>query len=214
MKRTLVTIAILCFSLTLVISEPTANSAIAIAIGEVSLNGAMIVRSSPVLRGDRIKTGHNAAAILHANGVSLQVGPDSEIRYHGRKLDLLSGSAQVRGTEEVVSGQFVVSPEAGAQFQVERIETRLRISLIMGTIKVTHGKETTALSAKGNYLLEDKDPLSPVHGKHAAVKGVTLGAAGGAGVIISHWLTGRGGDGPHSPDAPGQPVSNRSPSGE
>jgi hypothetical protein len=213
-KRSLATIAIFCFFLSLLLAETTASSAIAIAVGDVLLNGTMIVRSSPVLKGDRIITGHNAAAILHANGVSLQLGPDSEIRYHGRKLDLLSGSAQVRGTEEVVSGPFVVSPKPGARFQVQRIEARLLISLIMGTIKVTRGKEEATLADKRNYVLYDNEPLPSVHGKRSAVKGVTLDAAGGAGVIISHWLTGRRNDGSHSPDAPGQPVSNRSPSGE
>lgn len=214
MKRSLATIAILCFSLTLLIAEPTASSAIAIAVGDVSLNGTTIVRSSAVLKGDRITTGHDAAAILHANGVSLQLGPDSEIRYRGRKLDLLSGSAQVRGMEEVAAGPFLVSPELGAHFQVQRMETRLRISLITGAIRVTRGKETATLTDKGNYVLQDKEPLPPVRGKRSAVKGVTLGAAGGAAVIISHWLTGRRSDGSHSPDAPGQPVSNQSPSGE
>ncbi len=190
MNRALQIIGAVTLCLTFSFADPTPTAAIATAIGEVFLNGNAVSRSSAVLDGDRLTTHHSAAIILHLAGSSIHIGPNSEARYRGTALELITGSTEVQGRESIVAGAYTLSPAAEARFSVQREPKTITLHLLRGSLKLSHRNEITTLTAPGEYTLQD-DARALAMKPHAITKALPLaaGASAGTSVVIAHWLT-------------------------
>jgi hypothetical protein len=189
-KRALQTIGVVLLSFACSFADPTTGAAIVTAIGEVSVNGNPLPPSSPIFAGDRLATGTSSALMVSLQGSSVRIGPSSHALYRGAILELLSGAVDIRGREVVVSGSFTVTPLRQSQFSVQRASTRTSLHLLSGTLKLSRGKESTIIAAPADYNLQDDQPIPAAKaGSGTRVLPLAAGAAAGASVVISHWLT-------------------------
>ncbi len=208
MKKTVrVTFILISLCTCAMFADAATNAAIAFPVGEASLNGTVLTRSSPVFDGDQLRTGRTSSLVLNLPGASVQVGPNSVVRYRGGVLELSSGTTRIAGAEGVLSGGITVSAAGPARYAVERSGIETAVSLISGELKLERGKEVVTISAPGTYSFRDDEPLSPVK-KHGKALKVGIGAAAaGTAAIISRWLTGEDGS-----STSGTCISNKSPS--
>lgn len=190
MKRALQIIGVVILCLASSLADPTTNAAMVIVIGEVSVNGNALTRSSAIFDGDRIRTGASAALVLHVRGSSIRIGPTSELRYRGTALEFFSGTAEVHGRETIVSGTVTIAPLRESAFTIQRASTRTSLHLLSGTLKLSRGKESSTIAAPAEYAIQD-DQLIPAAkaGARAHTLPVAAGSAAGASVVVSHWLT-------------------------
>ncbi len=190
MKRTLQTIGVIILALSAALADPTTSAAIATAIGEASLNGSVLTRSSAVLNGDRLATGPSAALVLHLSGSSIHIGPNSEALYRGTSLELLSGSAEVHGRESIITGPNTLTPAAESRFTVQRAAMQTVFHLLGGKLQLRRGKDTATITTPGLYTVQDDAPAAPL--KHHVVTKtlpIAAGTAAGTSIVIAHWLT-------------------------
>lgn len=192
MKRALLTTAVVILCLATSFADPATTAAIATAIGEALLNGNVLTRSNTVLDGDRLTTGDSAALILHLPGSSIHIGPNSEARYRGTTLELISGSTDVQGRESVVSGPFSISPAGESRFTVQRDRKQINLHLLRGSLKISHAHKAKMITVPGEYTFQD-DALAPAVKSRPITDAlaVAAGATAGTSVVIAHWLTGK-----------------------
>ena len=196
-------VAICSVSLTSLFAYSATKTAVLIASGEVSVNGASIRRSTTVFEGDRLSTGAKAGVLLHLRGATVQLSESSDARYEGEKLSLVSGAALIHGHEMVVAGPFLIAAVGQANFRIERSGTTTRISLLEGQLKITRGKNSMILSGPGAQQFSDDDTITTSR-RHSAVREVAAGSAGGAsGAVVTGWMK-------HGSNPPS--VSRKSPS--
>jgi hypothetical protein len=175
-------------SLTSLFAHSTTRTAVLIASGEVSVNGASIRRSTTVFEGDRLITGANAGVLLHLRGATVQLSESSDARYEGESLSLVSGAALIRGREIVIAGPFLIAAVDEADFRVERSGTTTKLSILKGQLKVTRGKKSMLLAGPGEQQFSDDDAIAAMR-RRPAVREVTAGAAGGAsGAAVTGWM--------------------------
>lgn len=197
--------AVACLILSSLLAYPEAKTAIAIASGEVSVNGSSVKRSTSVFEGDRLRTGSNGGVLLHLRGATVQLAENSDVQYDGERLSLLAGSAVVRGTETLISGPFVIAPSGDGQFHIERTGIVTKLSIVSGKVKVTKGKKSLLLSGEGERSFSDQDEIGVV-AKAAVSKDIAAGAAGGAaGAAVSKWM---------AAGSKSKCISHQSPSGD
>jgi hypothetical protein len=165
-----------------------AGSAIAIVSGDVAVNGNSIKRTMPVFEGDRLTTGASSGVLLHLKGATVQLSPNSEVRYEGEKLALTSGIALVRGSEIVASGPFLIAAVGDGHFRIERSGSLTKLSILTGKVKVIRGKNSLILSGTGERQFSDEDTIAAV--RHTSITSeVAAGAAGGAsGAAVTGWM--------------------------
>lgn len=177
----------------------------AIAIGDVSLNGVSLVRSTNVLVGDHLVTGESSALILHSKGSTVQVAARSDLKYQGERLELGHGTIHVQGNELVASGPFSIRAVGSARFRVDRGEKQTTVAVMNGKVRVMRGKESFVLSDSGEHKFTDDDSLPAGHQPTLLREG-TAGAAGGAtGAVMSRWAKDRGLKTAVSKDSPAHP---------
>ncbi len=167
----------------------------AIVMGEVSLNGNKVTRSCAVFDGDRLITRPSAAVVLHLAGSILHVGPSSEVCYRGKTLELISGAAEVQGSEAVMIAAFSISPVGKAHFSLKRERALTSLLLVSGNVKLSRGKETATLTSPGRYTLHHDGLISATKQHGAIEKGAMAGGAAGTATVIGHWLANGKGDG-------------------
>lgn len=190
MNRALQIIGAVILCSTFSFADPATTAAIATVIGEAFVNGNAVTHSSAVLDGDRLTTARSAALILHLAGSSIHIGPSSEARYHSATLELISGSVEIQGRESIVAGAYTLSPNAESHFTVQHDRPQIVLHLFRGSLKLSHRKEVTTLTAPAEYTFHDDAP-SPAIKHHAITRALPIAAGGtaGASVVISHWLT-------------------------
>jgi hypothetical protein len=174
--------------LTSLLTFAATKTAVLIASGEVSVNGASVRRSTTVFEGDRLITGANAGLLLHLRGATVQLSESSNARFEGEKLALVSGAALIRGKETVVAGPFLIAAMNDADFRIERIGTTTKLSIVRGRLKVARGKSSVVLAGPGERQFSDEDTIGTIR-QHPVVRDVTVGAAGGAsGATVTGWM--------------------------
>lgn len=102
------------------------------AQGTVTVNGASVAATTTLFAGDRIQTGAASLATISAQGVMVQLEPDTTAIFAERTLDLGCGSTVVTtsvGTMVRVAGITVTPAAAGT--------TRIAVSQMNGAIKIT-----------------------------------------------------------------------------
>ena len=187
-RKTLYLAAVCLVCLTSLSSYSATKTAVLIASGEVSVNGASIRRSTTVFEGDRLTTGANAGIMLHLRGATVQLSESSDARYEGEKLALVSGAAVIHGHETVVAGPFLIASVDSANFRIERSGTTTKLSIVKGQLKVTRGKNSIVLAGPGERQFSDDDTIGTLR-RHSAVREVAAGAAGGAsGAAVTGWM--------------------------
>jgi ferric-dicitrate binding protein FerR (iron transport regulator) len=180
------TLVVLC--LASLLAHTASRSAVAIVLGDVALNGNSVTRSTPVFDGDRLTTGTNAGVLLHLKGATVQLSSNSDVRYRGERLELASGTAQVRGMEAIVSGPFTIEAAGNAYFRIERAGAQSKLAVLEGKVKVTRGKNCVTVADRDVHLLADDDPIAAV-GRSSLPKEMAAGASGGAaGAAITNWM--------------------------
>lgn len=192
MNRALQITGVVILSLASSLADPAPPAAIATAVGEATLNGSVLTRSSAILSGDCLATGPSAALILHLSGSSIHIGPGSEARYHATSLELISGTAEVDGHESIVTGKYTLTPAAESRFTVRRALTRTALHFLSGKLQLRRGNHIATITTPGDYTFEDDAPAPLVKG-HAITKAlpVTAGTTAGTSIVIAHWLTGK-----------------------
>jgi len=166
--------------------------AMAIAIGDVSLNGMTVARSTNVLVGDHLVTGESSALILHSRGNTLQVSAHSDLKYQGAKVELGFGTIHVQGNELVASGPYSIQAVGSARFRVDRRETQTTVAVLKGKVKINRGKGSFILTNPGEHNFRDDDSLPTVR-QPALLRESAAGAAGGAtGALVSRWAKDQG----------------------
>jgi len=165
---------ILCFATLL---SHASRSAVAIVPGEVAVNGSAVRRSTPVFDGDRLTTGANAGVLLHLKGATVQLSANS-VRYRGERLELASGTAQVRGMEAIVSGPFTIEATGNSYFRIERTGAQMRLAVLDGKVKVTREKNSVTVADRNVLLFADDDPIAAVL-RSSTPKEIVAGASGG-----------------------------------
>jgi hypothetical protein len=180
-------IVVVIVALSFLSAFPSMRSGIAIATGDVSVNGSSVRRSMAVFEGDRLRTGADSGVLLNLRGATVHLSANSDARYEGDRLALRSGSARVRGTEAVVSGPFTISAVGAAQFLIKRSGAHTRLSILDGTVKVTRGKESLLLSGIGERLFSDEDTIGGL-GRVSVTREVGVGVAGAAGGVFTGWM--------------------------
>ncbi|HEX6879998.1 MAG TPA: hypothetical protein VF135_06520, partial [Terriglobales bacterium] len=122
---------------------PGMRAALAIVVGEVSLNGNRVSASTAVLEGDRLRTGTDSALVLQVVGSTIRVDGNSEVRYRPDGLELVSGTLQVSGRERVILGQFKASPLGSAKFRAKTFGARSELSVLTGKVRVSSAHHRT-----------------------------------------------------------------------
>ncbi len=164
------------------------RAAIAIAVGEVSLNGNRVSASTAVLEGDRVKTGTDSALVLQVIGSTIRVDGSSEIRYRSDGLELVSGTLQVAGRENVILGKFKASPLGTAKFRATNSGSRSELSVIDGRVRVSGAHHRTIEVAKDHVWSSDSS-VAPTSG-NVIIKNAGIAASGaGAGAAVTRWLS-------------------------
>jgi ferric-dicitrate binding protein FerR (iron transport regulator) len=180
------TVCLICFGSLL--AHAASRSAVAIVMGDVSLNGNSVSRSTPVFDGDRLRIGTNAGVLLHLREATVQLSANSDVRYNGERLELASGTAQIRGTEAIVSGPFVIEAAGNAQFRIERNGDQTRLAVLEGKVKVRRGKNSLMVEDRSDHVFSDDEAISAVR-KLALPKTMAAGASGGAaGAAVTNWM--------------------------
>ena len=179
--------------------------AMAIAIGDVSLNGVSLIRSTNVLIGDHLVTGESSALILHSRGSTVQVAARSDLKYQGARVELGHGTIHVQGSELVASGPFSIRAVGSAHFRVDRGEKQTTIAVMKGKVKVIRGKESFLLADAAEHKFADDASLPSVR-RPTFLREGAAGAAGGAtGALMSQWAKDRGQKVGISKSSPAQP---------
>ena len=189
MLRVTLKLAVVCFiCLSSLLTYAETKTAVLIASGEVSVNGASIRRSTTVFEGDRLITGPNAGVLLHLRGATVQLSESSNARFEGEKLSLVSGAALIRGNETVVAGPFLIAAMDDADFKIERIGTSTKLSILKGRLKVARGKNSVVLAGPGERQFSDEDTIGGIR-QHGVIRGIAVGAAGGvSGATVTTWM--------------------------
>ncbi len=189
MPRTTLYLAAVCFvGFTCLSAYSTTKTAVLIASGEVSVNGASIRRSTTVFEGDRLTTGANAGIMLHLRGATVQLSESSDARYEGEKLALVSGAALIHGHETVVAGPFLIEAMGEANFRIERSATTTKLLISAGQLKVRRGKNSMILAVPGERQFSDDDTIVAMR-RRTVIAEVGAGAAGGAsGAAMTGWM--------------------------
>ena len=120
-----------------------ANTGVAIGnfSGDVSINGHPVTRSTAVFPGDKLTTGHNAAAVVSRPGFVMSLGGESSAEWLGGGARILNGSVQVTLKRGVV---------------VEYADLRISASSDVATVEIVsrQGSEKIA-SLSGNLNVSD-----------------------------------------------------------
>jgi ferric-dicitrate binding protein FerR (iron transport regulator) len=197
------TICLLC--LASLVAHAASRSAVAIVMGDVSVNGNSVSRSTPVFEGDRLRLGTNAGVLLHLRGATVQLSSNTDVRYRGEQLELASGTLQIRGTEAIVSGPFTIEAAGDAQFRIERNGAQTRVAVLEGKVKVRRGKNLVMVEDRSDHVFSDDEPVVTAR-KSALPKEVAAGASGGAaGAAVTNWMNGRKKQGSVSRKSPAEP---------
>jgi ferric-dicitrate binding protein FerR (iron transport regulator) len=180
--------AVFFFGFSSLLGFTAERTAIALASGEVSVNGSSVKHSTAVFEGDRLRTGSNAGVLLHLRGATVQLAENSDVRYQGKRLSLLAGSALIRGAEAVASGPFLIAALEDGQFQIQRIGIMTKLSLLSGKVRVSKGKNSLIIAGSGERHFSDSDEIRAA-AKISPAKEIGAGAAGGAtGAAASRWM--------------------------
>jgi hypothetical protein len=188
LRMTLKFAAVWFVCLSSLLAYSAVKTAVLIASGEVSVNGASIRRSTTVFEGDRLTTGANAGVMLHLRGATVQLSESSDARFEGEKLSLVSGAALIHGSESVIAGPFLIVAMNDANFRIERSGTITKLAILKGRLKVTRGKSSMVLDGAGERQFSDEDTITNV-GRRPVVRQAAVGAAGGAsGAAVTGWM--------------------------
>jgi ferric-dicitrate binding protein FerR (iron transport regulator) len=196
---------VVIFFLTSPPANSTTRSAIAFVTGTVSVNGNTVTRSIPVFAGDHLRTGVEAAVVLHLSGSTVQLSENSDAHYQGERLVLTSGVAQVRGPECVDSGPFRIQAVGNAMFRIARTGTQTKIEVVDGQVKISRGKNSLTVIGQGEHEFLDDDSLASVGGTAIGRKLATGLMGGGAGAGVAGWMNGKRQQHPISRKSPTEP---------
>ena len=112
--------------------------------GAVSVNGRAVASNSAIFSGDRIQTAADSIATVSAQGVMVQMEPNTTAIFSDRALDLGCGNAMVVtsvGTIVRVAG-ITITPAA-------QNVTKIQVSQVNGAIKIT-ARDNWAVVNDGN----------------------------------------------------------------
>jgi hypothetical protein len=192
--------------------------------GEVTVNGKLSTRPSPLFVGDKIQTAAMSSATLTALGSNVLVFPSSSLVYESNRVEI--GCGQVSITTVVkrmsarVSNLMVSATSDAAKYEISHTGGRLQIAAQEGSVEIGDGAQTTALDGgkaitftTGNECSaavsssETPSETRSIETKTAGFgKGKVLLLVGGAGgaavaaIVISH-----GGGNSKPPISPVQP---------
>ena len=162
------------------------DNVIVTAVGKVQLNGIEISRSGVIFPEDELTTGPQSAAVLHARGATLQVGPAAVCTLHKKLLSLESGAVRVSGTISIRSGTVTVLPDTPeTSFILERFERKLRLTVIKGSVRLKHEKQTQSVAAGKSIELDAVPAMRSDKSKFTVVTVAAVGTATGA-TIAAH----------------------------
>ncbi len=166
------------------------QGAMAYVQGKAKVNGRTLTNSAAIFPGDAIQTAAGSTVSLVAKGSSVLVPEGSTVTYQEKEVLLTSGRAQVRTTGGMSArvATFAVTPASGkpAMFEVARLGSEVRISVVSGSLSISDGKATTLLESGQTITLAANGtptgPKSKLTGDQALI--IMVFTAVAAGVIV------------------------------
>ena len=126
------------------------------ALGNTTLNGAVVGSSTVVFSGDRLQTTDSSVASITQSGSSIVVNSNSSVQYENSQVEVLNGTARVSTLAGLSTrvGQLTISPvEKAAKYEIIKHDGNLFIASREGTLTVSDGSRNYAVQPGGNTML-------------------------------------------------------------
>lgn len=192
--------------------------------GEVTVNGKLSTRPSPLFVGDKIQTAAISSATLTALGSNVLVFPNSSLIYESNRVEIGCGEVSittvVKRMSATVSNLTVSATSDAAKYEISHSSGRLQIAAREGSIEIGDGMQKTALDVgkaitfnTGNEC-SAPPATSPTTSQNPSAGANTAGiskakiwllAGGGGGAAIAAIAISHGGGSSKQPISPVQP---------
>ncbi len=139
--------ALMCFALSGVLMAGN-SGAIANFSGEVSVNGHAVPESTAVFPGDKLATGHNAAAYISRPGFTMVVGSESSAELLANGVRILDGVAEATlkpGSEILYADLHISAASDSAKLKIEAHSGSQMIGAYSGDLTITDGVKTVSV---------------------------------------------------------------------
>jgi hypothetical protein len=134
------------------------TSAVIYAKGEVRLNGEGVVRSSPVLDGDRIDTCADSAVTITSDGSAVAVAPGAVIRFSKYSIVVFRGTVHVDTSDGMwghAAGVTVMPKDKAAKFDVTRADHKVLVTSREGALTIHNSGRTSPIESGATTSLDD-----------------------------------------------------------
>lgn len=190
------------FSASVVAAET--NGAMMHATGQALLNGAIVHRSSAVLKGDVVQAPGGAAVSINSKGSAILLPGESRVKFQGNSIDLQAGHAVITtssGFKAQVDTISVVPSQKVAKFEVSRQDGKVMIAALNGAVGVSDATHSMVVPEGSVATLDPQEQendndrrrrgaAAPIETSGWGISkkvAIGLGIAGGAAAGIIAW---------------------------
>jgi hypothetical protein len=173
------------------------NAAMLYTNGAAWINGTHVPRlSSAIFAGDLLQTRSDSVANINQAGSSINISPDSMIRFEGASVRIEHGGVTVSTSKGVATNAGVVrvapASNAWTEFNVTDVDGLVRIAARKGDLTITDQNGSTTLTQGQETTREENSPDNDKDSKKKkkAAAGAPVAATGG--ILSSPWAVGGG----------------------